>query len=207
MKTLLVALMLMALTLSAAAGEALPGAPASARVADIQTVGAYVCHTLEFESGEQAALYLDSETGAAVSLTTLLAVEPETDAAQDRQLAEAAVLSEYPDALILFGEDADGGALLLHIISPGLSGAVQVHGDVICRRELTFGAFMREGRLTMDGALAAMSMYRPAAEFRALELEEDDGQWSYEGEALIDGREYEFEISAATGKLLEWERD
>lgn len=207
MKTLLSALIIMALTLSAAVGEALPGVTASARVADTQTAGAYVCHTLEFESGELAALTLDSRTGAGISLITLLAVEPETESAQDRQLAEAAVLNEYPDALILFGEDADGGAMLLHIISPGLSGAVHVHGDIICRRELTFGAFMHEGRLTMEGALTAMSMYRPDAEFRALELEEDDGQWSYEGEACIGGHEYEFEISAVTGKLLEWERD
>lgn len=207
MKTLLYALMLMALALNVAIGEALPGVPASARVADTQTVGAYVCHTLEFQSGEHAVLMLDSKTGAAVSLTTLVAVKPDAETSQERRLAEAAVLSEYPDALILFGEDADGGALLLYIISPELSGAVQVQGDMICGRELTFGAFMREGRLTMEGALAAMSMYRPNAEFRALELEEDDGQWSYEGEAYICGHEYEFEISAATGRLLEWERD
>lgn len=207
MKTLLSALMLMALALNVAIGEALPGVPASARLADTKTVGAYVCHTLEFQSGEQAVLTLDSKTGAAVSLTTLLAVEPDAETVQDRQLAEAAVLSEYPDALILFGENADWGAMLLYIISPGLSGTVQVQGDMICRRELTFGAFMREGRLTMEGALAAMSMYRPDAEFQALELEEYDGQWSYEGEAHIDGREYEFEISASTGRLLEWERD
>ena len=207
MKTLLAAIVLMALMLSAAAEEALPGVPDSANVTDTQTVGSYICHTLEFETGEQAALTLDSKTGAAISLVTFLAAEPDAEAAQDRQRAEDTVLSEYPDALILFGEDADGGAKRMYVISPEFGGAVWVQGDIICRRELNFGAFMRDGRLTMEGALMAMSMYRPEAEFRALELEEDDGRWSYEGEAYIDGREYEFEISASTGRLLEWERD
>lgn len=35
----------------------------------------------------------------------------------------------------------------------------------------------------------------------------DDGRWEYEGVLRHDGIEYEFEIDAQTGNLLEWELD
>ena len=33
----------------------------------------------------------------------------------------------------------------------------------------------------------------------------DDGRWSYEGEMIYDGIEYDFEIDAHNGNILEWE--
>ena len=38
-------------------------------------------------------------------------------------------------------------------------------------------------------------------------MDEDDGMLLYEGDAWLDGQEYEFELDARTGRLLEWERD
>ena len=35
----------------------------------------------------------------------------------------------------------------------------------------------------------------------------DDGRWIYEGEILYNGLEYDFEIDAQTGNILEWEID
>lgn len=47
----------------------------------------------------------------------------------------------------------------------------------------------------------------PGATIVELELERDDGRVYYEGEA-VDGRyEYEFEIDAYTGAVIEWEKD
>ena len=42
-----------------------------------------------------------------------------------------------------------------------------------------------------------------------IELERDDGRYKYEGEIHYNGREYEFEIDANSGTILEWseERD
>ena len=42
-----------------------------------------------------------------------------------------------------------------------------------------------------------------------IELDRDDGRYKYEGEIHYNGREYEFEIDANSGTILEWseERD
>ena len=40
-----------------------------------------------------------------------------------------------------------------------------------------------------------------------MDLDDDDGMLVYEGDAWLDGQEYEFELDAHTGRLLEWERD
>lgn len=39
-----------------------------------------------------------------------------------------------------------------------------------------------------------------------LELDWEDGELIYEGEAELNGKRYEFEISV-NGEMLEWERD
>ena len=40
-----------------------------------------------------------------------------------------------------------------------------------------------------------------------MELDNDDGQYKYEGDIIYDQREYEFEIDANTGIILEWSEE
>lgn len=40
-----------------------------------------------------------------------------------------------------------------------------------------------------------------------MELEKDDGYWRYEGELYYNQREYEFELNAETGEVLEWSEE
>jgi len=40
-----------------------------------------------------------------------------------------------------------------------------------------------------------------------IKLEQDDGRQVFEGEIIADTYEYEFEIDAQSGKILEWEKD
>lgn len=40
-----------------------------------------------------------------------------------------------------------------------------------------------------------------------MELDNDDGQYKYEGDIIYDQREYEFEIDANTGVILEWSEE
>ncbi len=49
----------------------------------------------------------------------------------------------------------------------------------------------------------------PGAESKDLkiELDYDDGKYKYEGDIIYNGKEYEFEIDAATGDFLEWSEE
>ena len=40
-----------------------------------------------------------------------------------------------------------------------------------------------------------------------IELDHDDGQYRYEGEIIYDQKEYDFEIDANTGTILEWSEE
>lgn len=40
-----------------------------------------------------------------------------------------------------------------------------------------------------------------------MELEKDDGCWRYEGDIYYNQREYEFELNAETGEVLEWSEE
>ena len=41
----------------------------------------------------------------------------------------------------------------------------------------------------------------------SIDFDEDRARFVYEGEALSDGRVFEFEVNAETGEVVEWERD
>lgn len=47
----------------------------------------------------------------------------------------------------------------------------------------------------------------PNAEIVELSLEKDDGRYEYEGTAILDGYEYEFEINGSSGIILKWEKE
>ena len=47
----------------------------------------------------------------------------------------------------------------------------------------------------------------PGARILEIELDRDDGRTYYEGEAYANGYEYEFEVDAYTGAIIEWEVD
>lgn len=40
-----------------------------------------------------------------------------------------------------------------------------------------------------------------------MKLEKDDGRWVYEGEIIHEGIEYEFELDAESGNILEWDEE
>ena len=124
----------------------------------------------------------------------------------NRTRAEEIVQAAYPGCLILFAQD-EGENKRLGIVAEDFCGSILVSGEGILSSSIKEDAMIREGMLTMTGALETMRLYRPEAEFRALELDEDDGLMLYEGEALLANEVYEFELDAVSGKLLEWERD
>lgn len=63
-----------------------------------------------------------------------------------------------------------------------------------------------ENALTADQAMAKLKEEKGELTIVELDLDWDDGELRYEGEAEIDGKRYEFEMTAA-GRIIEWERD
>lgn len=65
------------------------------------------------------------------------------------------------------------------------------------------------GRISQERVIAIVLSKVPGATASDvyIELEMDDGYWEYEGEIHYNFREYEFEINAMNGKILEWSED
>ncbi len=142
-----------------------------------------------------------------VQLFTVCA-QAETDAGNtvERAYAEEIVQEAYPGCRIFFARD-EGTNKLLGVVSENFCGSILVSAEGIVSVSLKEDIMMVNGMLNMNGAVETMCLHRPEAEFRALELDEDDGLFIYEGEALFENVVYEFELDAVSGKLLEWERD
>lgn len=62
------------------------------------------------------------------------------------------------------------------------------------------------GELTASEAIAKLAEKKGAITVTELELDWDDGCLTYEGDAELDGKRYEFEMKA-NGTIIEWERD
>lgn len=181
--------------------------PEGADTVSDQSLGGIRVLTLQLPSGEILDLIYDRTHGAPLLLVTRTAASTDAQSSQERDAAEALTLAAYPGARILAAGDANSGAKRLSLMTDALCGEVEVLGNTIISRDLQFGTFAQNGILTIDGALAAMRLLRPDAEYTALEFDEDDGALLYEGNALVEGVEYEFELDARSAQLLEWERD
>lgn len=63
------------------------------------------------------------------------------------------------------------------------------------------------GLISEEEAKAIVRAKIPGAEFVEFYLERDDGIDQYEGTAHLDGYEYEFEINAASGIIMDWDKE
>lgn len=61
--------------------------------------------------------------------------------------------------------------------------------------------------ISVSQAKSAVTSRHPGAKITEIELDFDDGKYVYEGEAYLNGREYDFEVDAATGSLVKWKLD
>lgn len=128
-------------------------------------------------------------------------------AASTREEAEAALAAIAPEALVLYAAQQEDGSQRLSFVAAAAVGWAQIADGRIAACELRFGDYLRDGRLTLNGAWEALVIHRPAAQISGLEMDEEDGMLIFEGDAVLEGTEYEFEIDAYSGRLLEWERD
>lgn len=63
------------------------------------------------------------------------------------------------------------------------------------------------GKISASKAKSIVLAKIPGATITKLKLEKDDGRYIYEGEAVLNGYEYEFEIDANSGVIIDWDKD
>ena len=126
---------------------------------------------------------------------------------QTRAEAEAALLTRDEAALILRAEEGESAARLYFVATAAAGWAEFAATGEIAAGELVFGQFLANGQLTFAGANQVLRILRPDAQLDGMDLDDDDGMLVYEGDAYLDGQEYEFQLDAYTGRLLEWEWD
>lgn len=180
--------------------------PALAEVPERVQVEENVYRLTVEETGEVLLLTVDAE-GNPLRLETEVPAQVEAAGEQSREGAEEVVRQEYPTGRVLSAQLTEDGSRALAVLADDLCGMIEVCGEAIVSRALEYGEFAEDGMLTESGAMAAMRLLRSEANIVELELDEDDGALVYEGEACIGDVEYEFELNAHTGKLLEWEAD
>ncbi len=62
-------------------------------------------------------------------------------------------------------------------------------------------------RISQEKAESIVLAKIPGASIIELQLEKDDGRYIYEGEAILGDYDYEFEIDANSGVIIDWEKD
>lgn len=63
------------------------------------------------------------------------------------------------------------------------------------------------GQISAEKARSIVLAKIPGANITELKLDREDGIYVYEGEAILDGYEYEFEINASSGVIISWESE
>ena len=208
----MLAAMLALMLLFGCSGETLPGAgfafiPDGGVVQGRTEENGMAYYTVLMpETGEEIRIACDAQ-GAVVSVQTQRDADFDSLATTvEKERAQQLVQAAYPDCRILFSQTVDS-TRQVGIAEDDFCGVIVVADDQICSRSLQMGEIYQNGMLTREGAKRVLALHRPQAQLLEIELDEDDGVYVYEGEALVDGAEYEFELSASSGKLLEWEWD
>ena len=126
----------------------------------------------------------------------------------EKENALAAVKVSLPDAVVDYAvRDRDDGRYEWDIFftQGGQLGVCEVLESTNEIRKVTLYD-KPEGALTASEAMALLAEKKGELVITDLDLDRDDGRLRYEGEAELNGKRYEFEMSV-TGDIIEWERD
>ena len=131
---------------------------------------------------------------------------PVVDPAQEKAIE--AVLKEVPSAVInyvIYDADDRRPEWDVFFTDGAYLGECEVDAESYeVRKVRSYEA--KADALTADKAVEALNAAKGPLTVIELDLDRDDGALWYEGEAELDGRRYEFEMSAS-GRIVEWERD
>ena len=138
----------------------------------------------------------------------LPATAEETQFAAEQQQAIAALLAQQPGAVVDYAvRDLDDGRYEwdLFFTLNGQLGECEVLEDGFAVRRTVLYDKPSDG-LTASQAMAALAQAKGDVAILDLELDREGSRLTYEGEALLNGKYYEFELNV-NGSIIEWERD
>ncbi len=144
----------------------------------------------------------------ALALLTVAGAAMAEEFALEKQNALAAVKVSMPNAVVDYTvrERDDGRYEWKLFFTQGEQiGVCKVReeGNEIRKVELFKKS---EGMLTASEAVAKLVEKKGTVTVTELDLDWDDGSLTYEGDAELEGKRYEFEMKA-TGEIVEWDRD
>ena len=141
------------------------------------------------------------------------AVIPEAAAADpyaaERERVIAVVQAQMPDAEIDYAvRDRDDGRYEWNVFfrQNGVLGEAKVLEEGFELRKVELFNQSRADSLNAKQAMTKLVLDKGEMTIVDLGLDWDDGRLSYEGEAEMNGKRYEFEITV-DGVVVEWERD
>ncbi len=118
----------------------------------------------------------------------------------------------YPDASALsITLERDDGLYeyKVYLDAPGYQCTADFHPEsgVLLESEVIYKTADADGLIGTERAKQIALEKAGGGTVRKIELERDDGRQVYEGEVVNGKTEYDFEIDANTGTILDWERD
>jgi len=146
----------------------------------------------------ESAVPAAAETAAAAELYTA-----------EREGAIAAVQAQMPDAEIDYAvRDRDDGRYEWNVFfrQNGVLGEAKVLENGFELRKVELFNQSRADSLNARQAMTKLALEKGEMTVVDLGLDWDDGSLIYEGEAEMNGKRYEFEITV-DGVVIEWERD
>lgn len=175
--------------------------------------GLYEVQFFVKETQERYEVRVHPESGEAVSLESekRMTVQDKSQK-MDETAAQEVVLAAYPGAKVLRSDERrdDGRAqFAVFFVAEGCYGTLEIdaYSGEIAQREIYFAQAAQDGLISQEQAQAIVQAAYPQAQVSKIHLEEDDGLFCWEGDARVDGQQYEFVVNALTGEILEWERD
>jgi len=128
---------------------------------------------------------------------------------------QALLLVLFPGATvidIISEKDEDGWEKTVYFYTIDSYGELTVNAETgeTLELDVVMGLFtevIERAVTTVHAARERLYQLKPGAKITELEEDNDDGKQIWEGEALLDGVEYEFEMDALTGLLIEWTVD
>lgn len=192
------------------AAQALVGADAVLQESD-RDDGSY---EFDFQDADRRyEVNVHSESGVAYRVETeRMGVKKASSAALDEAAARAAAAEAVPGAVqhyVLLEQDDGRYEWKVFYSEEGAYGICSIQAETGEVRATEVFYDLPEGTLTADQAVDALTAAKGALTLRELDLdlEERSGGYAYEGKAEMNGTVYEFELNAATGDIVEWERD